>query len=224
MLNDTALRDKIESRFPFIQSTKSRFKQDFFGKAQYVKVGAGQIVAMEGDHCEALALVLSGSVRVYKMTPSGREITLYRIPAGDSCVLTASCIMSGNTAFPATAEAETDIEVITVPSIKARSWMSQNEPWCGFIFGLVSKRLASIITKLEDVAFLKMNVRLAHYLAENADSSGQLHVTHQHVADELGTSREVVTRLLKDLENDGLVETHRGSIVVLDADSIRSLD
>jgi len=223
MLKDSALRDRIETRFSFIQSTESDFKEEFYGKAQYMKAGSGQVVAMEGDRCQALALVLSGSLRIYKMTPSGREITLYHIPKGDSCVLTASCIMS-DASFPAIAETESDVELITVPSASARAWLSRNESWCGFIFGLVSKRLSSIIMKLEDVAFLKMNVRLAHYLANNTDASGQLHVTHQHIADELGTSREVVTRLLKELENEGLVETHRGSIVLLDAARIAALE
>lgn len=223
MLNDSALRGRIATRFPFMQSTDPDFRNAFFGKAQYLQIGKRQVVAMEGDRCQGLALVLSGSVRIYKMTPAGREITLYHIPEGDSCVLTASCIMSDST-FPATAETETDVELILVPSLNARDWLSGNDAWCAFIFGLVAKRLASIIMTLEDVAFLKMNVRLAHYLVENADDSGTLHVTHQHIADELGTSREVVTRLLKEFENDGLLETHRGNIVIRDAAGIRALN
>lgn len=223
MLSDPTLRGRIATRFPFIQSTDAGFRDAFFGRAQYLQIGRGQVVAMEGDRCQGLALVLSGSVRIYKMTPSGRELTLYHIPEGDSCVLTASCIMS-DSRFPATAETETDVELIIVPSISARDWLSGNDVWCAFVFGLVSKRLASIILTLEDVAFLKMNVRLAHYLIENADSAGALHVTHQHIADELGTSREVVTRLLKEFENDGLLETHRGNIVIRDAAGIQALD
>jgi len=157
-------------------------------------------------------MVLSGSVRVRKTAENGREITLYRIEPGDSCVLTASCIISGSL-FPARAITESDTCAVMVLAPDVTRWLAESEEWRTFLFGLVSRRLSQVIPTVEEVAFRRMDVRVARHLLRLSDgSNGAVRVTHQEIASELGTSREVVSRILKDLEHDGLVTLGRGVV------------
>lgn len=212
---DQQQQQRLIDRLPLLQSASPEFRAGFFKVATLAHVRRGQIIAMERDECAQLALLVSGNVRVYKVASAGREITLYHIGAGDSCVLTASCIMS-HTPFPAIAEAQTEIEAVMIPAAAAREWMTQSTAWCAFIFGLVSRRLADVISVLEDVAFLHMDARIAAYLAGLTPVAGVLSLTHQQIAAELGTSREVVSRILKDFETRGLVKVGRGELLIKD--------
>jgi len=180
------------------------------------------MIASEGSECGQLALVLSGTVRVYKLAESGREITLYRIGHGDSCVLTASCIMS-DTPFPAIAETETDVEALIIPSLQAAEWMSESKPWSAFIFGLISRRLADVISVLENVAFLRMDARIAAYLIAITSQQGTVvNITHHEIAADLGSTREVVSRILKGFEEKGLLLGTRGKITINDLPGLQS--
>lgn len=188
------------------------FRDDFHSRAMYGEIPAGSLVCSEGQICGALAMVLCGSVRVRKTAENGREITLYRIEPGDSCVLTASCIISGSL-FPARAITESDTCAVMVPAPDVTRWLAASEAWRAFLFGLVSRRLTQVISTVEEVAFRRMDVRVARHLLRLSDgSSGAVRVTHQEIASELGTSREVVSRILKDLEHDGLVGLGRGEV------------
>ena len=203
MIESSQRQKQIIECFPLLKSTTPEFQKNFFNATTAVHPQQGQPIAMEGDECAQLALVLNGKVRVYKMAATGREITLYHIDSGDSCVLTASCIMS-DTPFPAIAEAQTDLDAIIIPAHQARQWMTESQPWCTFVFGLVSKRLAEVIAVLEDVAFQRMDTRIANYLSNLASNNTTLKITHHEIAANLGSSREVVSRILKDFETRGV--------------------
>ena len=155
-------------------------------------------------------------VRVYKIGENGREITLYRFGNGESCILTANVILSRQT-FPAIATVEQDAEAVMIPAGAFRTWIGRHDLWRNFIFGLLSQRLASVIATIDEVAFRRMDVRVAAFLLERSQGQGQVHITHQQIAAELGSSREVISRLLETLEDGGLIRRSRGVIEVLDA-------
>lgn len=212
---DRSMRDQALAVFPFLRGADGAFLDAFFDHASSVTLPAGQFICMEGNRCTVLPLALSGQARVYKIAASGREITLYRIPPGESCILTASCIMSQHI-FPAFAVAETDMEALAIPAPLLPAWFDQHAVWRTYAFDLLSRRLSSVIELVEEVAFHHMDVRLAAYLVEAASADGRIERTHETVAADLGTSREVVSRLLKDFEQDNLVALARGVIEVRD--------
>ena len=174
--------------------------------------------------CEHLPIILSGRARVFKISENGKEITLYRIEEGESCVLTASCIMS-NLSFPAIAITEQPTVALIIPASNVTRWFEDYPAWRQFIFKMVSLRLSSILTVIEEVAFQRMDSRLANYLLNTAGEGDSIHTTHQQIADELGTAREVITRLLKDFEADGKLTLQRGLVRLIDKNALtRQMD
>lgn len=218
---DQAEQARLAGCLPLLREAGPGFRAEFFRAASLAHLPRGAVIAMEGDTCARLALLIAGRVRVYKTAATGKEITLYHIGEGDSCVLTASCIMS-HTPFPAIAETQTDVDAVLIPEAQTRAWMTE-PAWCAFIFGLVSKRLADVIAVLEDVAFQRMDARIAAYVARLAGASPVLSITHHEIAAELGTSREVVSRILKEFESRGLVKVGRGELRVTDRDRLEAL-
>lgn len=205
----------LASHFPQLADDSDLFKElSQFG--DYVKLSPGQHICMEGNQCSHLALVLSGTARVYKLGESGKEITLYRVEGGESCVLTLSCIVTGKL-FPAFAISETDVEAIIIPTSKVRSWMEQQPVWRDYAWSLIASRLADVISLVEEITFKRMDERLADYLQQQRQQHGdQLQITHQQIAADLGTSREVISRLLKDLQQQGALSLGRGQIILTD--------
>lgn len=208
-------QQRLCQRFAWLGKGGAAFRDGFFRSAQLMQIPAGHEIAAEGSECGQLALVVSGKVRVYKVAESGRELTLYRIGEGDSCVLTAACVIS-NTPFPAIAMTENEVEALIVPAALARTWMTESNEWSGFVFGLVSMRLADVIAVLEEVAFHRMDERIAAYLIALASQGETLTITHHEIASDLGTTREVVSRILKAFEGRGLVSGVRGKLTVTD--------
>lgn len=206
---------RFADAFPFLAVLGDETCTSFLPHISYATVPAGQHVCWEGDICPQLAIVLSGSVRVYKVGENGREITLYRIGRNDSCILTASCILS-QTRFPALAMVEQAVEVAVIPAERLRAWVAQHEVWRNYVFNLMSQRLAEVITILNEVAFRRVDARLAELLLKLGAQQPQIAVTHQEMASELGTAREVVSRILKDFERENLLALSRGAVTLLD--------
>jgi CRP/FNR family transcriptional regulator len=176
-------------------------------------VPAGKQIYAEGDACSAIAFVVSGDIRVFKLGETGREITLYEIGPGETCILNASCILSGRT-YPANAVAITDVDMLLIPSAAFRRLVDEHEAMRDFVFTLLSLRLSAVMELVEEVAFGRMDQRLMEYLVEKSENS-VLGTTHQKIANDLGTSREVVSRLLKDFERKQEVRLSRNSITLL---------
>ena len=216
-------REEFERHFPFVAQAGDDFTRDFYAACRYVELPADASICEEGQQCAQLAMLLDGVGRVYKLSPGGREVTLYRIEAGEACVLTASCIMNGDS-FPAMAVTETPVRAIVVSPQKVRGWICTESQWQRFIFGLLSHRLASIISVVEEVAFKRIDVRLAEKFSRClARGETSLQVTHFDLAADLGSSREVISRTLKDFARRGLIETGRGSIRLADPQAIEKL-
>ena len=213
MIDNPIQQQRLLKHFPILEEASEEFQQQFFKKATFMNIPAGHTVAAEGSQCQQLALVISGRIRVYKLSESGREITLYRILTGDSCVLTASCIMSNND-FPAIAQTETIVEAIILPSDLVQEWIPLSKAWRSFIFGLISRRLSGVIAMLEELAFHRIDERLAAYLIALA-SQGKTHqITHHQIASDLGTTREVISRIMKGFEAKRLISGSRGKLLI----------
>jgi len=221
MITSSQQQQRLMQYFPLLENTTPAFCQQFFRNATLMHIPANHTIAAEGSECAQLALLVSGKVRVYKLSDSGREITLYRISSGDSCVLTAACMMS-DIHFPAIAVTETDAEAVIIPARQAREWMSESKPWSAFIFGLIAKRLVEVISVLEDVAFHRMDERIAAYLIAIAAQGTTVNITHHEIASDLGSTREVVSRILKDFESKALVEGVRGKLTILDLPGLQA--
>ncbi|UHD17225.1 Crp/Fnr family transcriptional regulator [Thiocapsa bogorovii] len=217
MIGDPRQRQRLLDAFPFLQAASEEFQAEVFAHVTLVRLPVGQLISHDGDHCTQLPLVLTGTGRVYKLGENGREITLYRVHPGESCVVTTSCILSGR-AFPAFAVCESAVEAVVVRPAEVRRWMSTSEPWREYIFGLIANRLQEVFGVLDAVLFQRLDQRLiTHLLGLRATGSGPgIQMTHQALAVELGSSREVVSRVLKGLESQGLLRTTRGLIELLD--------
>ena len=171
------------------------------------------LIYSEGDTCADIAFILAGELRVYKAAEGGREITLYEIGRGETCILNASCVLA-NTSYPANAVSIKEGAMLLLPADDFRKLMETSEAVRHFVFGIMSRRLTTVMALVEDVAFGRMDIRLREYLSEKAEH-GILRSTHQKIAGDLGTSREVISRLLKDLERKGMVALSRSEITFL---------
>lgn len=188
------------------------------------RLPAGATICELGQRCDHLALVLDGQARVFELAESGREITLYRVGAGECCILTASCIMSGER-FPAFARCEQALRMILIPAAEVDGFMQRFPSWRRFVWKLLASRLSGVLALLEEVTFRRLDQRLIRYLLRlyRETGSGVLKLTHQRIADELGSSREVVSRILKDLEQRGALELSRGRIHLSDPSRLEQL-
>ena len=199
--------------FPVLSSSRDSLVKELLAVSRVQDVPAGSRLYAEGDACAAIAFVLDGEIRVFKISESGREITLYEIGQGETCILNASCILSG-TSYPANAVTLTPTRILLIPSTIFRRLMGEHEELREFVFSLLSLRLSSVMELVEEVAFGRMDQRLMDYLVEKSEN-GQLETTHQKIANDLGSSREVVSRLLKDFERKGQVKLARNEITLL---------
>ena len=204
MISNNQLKSDAREAFDFLRSCDDQHYKEFQKESRYIHIPRGSHILEQGDNCAHLALMLRGTVRVFKLADTGREITLYRIGAGQSCILTASCIQSENP-FPAFAISDDDVEAILVPSHSLQKWLAESTAWQRYIFGLISHRLTSVISLVEEVAFRKLDQRVAKLLIQyqNESRSSPFNVTHYEIALELGTSREVVSRILMDFQSKG---------------------
>lgn len=213
--------DRIADVLLFLQNADRGFRNEFQRSAFLAQIPAGRDVFLEGDRIEAIALLISGVVRVYKIGETGREITLYRFGNGSSCILTANAILSQHT-FPAIATVEKDAEAVMIPADVFRDWVRKYDLWRDFVFDLLSKRLSTVMEIVDEVVFQRMDRRVAALLSKRAESQNPIRITHQEIASELGSSREVISRLLEDFISAGIVQLGRGSIEVMDIEALKS--
>jgi CRP/FNR family transcriptional regulator len=213
---------RISLTLPIIQQADTQLIREFQQAAFLTKIPRGQDVFLEGSDVEAIALLISGVVRVYKIGETGREITLYRFGNGQSCILTANAILSQKT-FPAIATVEKDAEAVMIPADTFHDWVVRYDLWREFVFDLFSERLSTVMAIVEEIAFRRMDARIAALLLARVQAGNPIRITHQEIASELGSSREVISRLLEDFSERGLIRSGRGEIEVLDEESLASL-
>ncbi len=180
------------------------------------RIPTGKDVFVEGDDVEAIALLINGVVRVYKISETGREITLYRFGLGQSCILTANAILSRQS-FPAIATVEQDAEAVLIPAATFREWVQRYEVWRNFVYDLLSQRLVSMMEIVDEIAFRRMDSRIASLLLSRCQAENPIRITHQEIAAELGSSREVISRILEDFAAHQAVRSARGTVEVINA-------
>ena len=192
-----------------------------FDSAQTVNVPSGQLAFRKGDACTNFILVIDGCVRVQLSSEGGREVTLYRVRPGDTCALTTSCLI-GKEDYPAEAIVEEDVTALMVPDHEFRQALLDSETFRLFVFRGFSGRLCAIVSRMESVTLKTIGERLVLQLLK---SDGDLlsNVTHQSLATEIGTAREVVSRKLRRFEEDGLIRSSRGQIEILDRERLSAL-
>ncbi len=161
-------------------------------------------------------------MRVQHGSETGREIVLYRVAAGESCVLTTACLM-GYEDYPAEAIAETDIRAVAIPRATFDELIASSPEFRRFVFTAFSRRVTNLFRIIEEVAVARMDIRLAHKLLELAHGTGHVAITQQQLATELGTAREVVSRLLSELQRRGRVVPARGHIAIADRAALEGL-
>ena len=185
-----------------------------------ISMKKGEKVFTEGEGCGRLGFIISGIIKVYKDSPSGRSMTLYRIGRGESCMLSMSCALS-NPIHQASAMVEEDAWVITLRPDIFRKLMNDSEDARNYVFTQFALRMTDNMMLIEEVVFKRMDQRLADTLIERSQSGKEIiKMTHEELATELGTAREVISRLLKELELSGLVKLQRGSIEIVDVKAL----
>jgi CRP/FNR family transcriptional regulator len=213
---------QISLALPILRQAEPKLAREFQQVASLARIPAGHDVFLEGDRVDAIALLISGVVRVYKIGETGREITLYRFGNGQSCILTANAILSQKT-FQAVATVEKEAEAVMIPADTFRDWVIRYDLWREFVFDLLSQRLSTLMTIVDEIAFRRMDARIASLLVTRSRAQNPMRITHQEIAAELGSSREVVSRLLEDFNERGLIRSARGEIEVLDVDGLESV-
>jgi CRP/FNR family transcriptional regulator len=207
----------IIERYPFLDSLPQPLQERVSQQLVVKRLPAGTRLFDEHDACQAFPLVLSGTIRVAKVASSGRRLKLYDVEPGDSCILTSSCLVAQR-AYPALGETETDVELALIPAPLFLTLIDQHEPVRRHVFALFAERLAELMSLVEAVAFQRLDQRLAARLLGHGNL---LRITHQHLPDELGSAREIVSRVLGQFAEEGLVRSGRQEIEVLDPAGLR---
>ena len=208
--------------FPGLEAMEPETGRVSFLTAQIATVPAGTVIFRSGSTCENYLLVMDGSVRVQMVSENGREIVLYRVENGQTCVLTTSCLMTNND-YSAEGVTETEVSAVMVPSTAFHELMSCSDIFRSFVFASYGTRLSDLLVLIDEVAFRRIDVRLARFLVESADGRRHLQTTHQKLAVELGSAREVVSRQLKEFERHGWLRVSRGRIDIIAADALETL-
>jgi CRP/FNR family transcriptional regulator len=194
----------------------SILKEEVSQFGQLKKFPSGSVILQEDSYIKAIPLVLKGSLKVMRTDPQGHEILLYYITPGESCIMS---FLGGihNETSKLKAVAEEDCEILFIPVEKASEWIKKFPEWSDFIFKLYHKRFEELLTAVNAIAFQKLDSRLLQLLKQKAElyKSKEISITHQQLADELGTAREAVSRVIKQMENEGLVKLARNKISLM---------
>jgi CRP/FNR family transcriptional regulator len=213
------LRGRLLERFPALAGLAPARLERLLAGAQVMRVAAGTILFDAKQPCRGFPLVLEGAVRVTMSAPSGREILLYRVEPGQGCILSGGCLL-GRSDYAARGVAEEDVTLASLPPALFHELLLEHEPFRRFVFGMYGERLAEVMQLVEEVAFRRLDERLAQMLIHRGPV---IEATHQKLADELGSVREIVSRLLRSFEERGWVALERERITLKDPKALAAL-
>ncbi len=208
----------LESCYPVLGALSASAHARLLHGAQWMRVPAGAVLFDDRQACEGFPFVVEGTVRVSKCAPSGRELPLYRVGPGETCIISSSCLL-GHEDYNARGVTESETLLMLLPKAVFDEMMAER-PFRDFVFHLFSERIADLMQLIEEVAFRKLDQRLAALLL---GKGRVLHVTHQQLADELGSVREIVSRLLKSFAEQGLVKLAREQVEIIDPSGLRRM-
>ena len=213
------LKPRLLQLFPVFGQLPDAAVEEIVRTAAQRQAEAGAILFEAASPCTGFPMLLAGSVRVVKSAPNGREVQLYRVTPGESCLLSSSCLLGGAD-YAATGIAETAVTLLALPPALFHRLLAEHKPFRDYVFSLFSERLADLMSLVEAVAFHKLDQRLAALLL---GKGGVVRATHQGLADELGSVREMVSRLLSNFQDRGWVTLGREQIRITDAAALRRL-
>lgn len=187
--------------------------EEIEAKSKLVSIKAGEIIMDIGQTVRTMPLILSGSVKVSRIDENGRELLLYYVNPNESCAMTFTCCMQ-QLSSEIRAVAEEDVEMIAIPVDIMDKWMSKYPTWKSFVMRTVQNRFHELLKTIDQIAFQKLDERLVNYLNDKVKAAGSplLNISHEQIANELATSREVISRLLKKLETDKKLLLYRNQI------------
>lgn len=214
----------FENYFPIWDKLTKEQQEKLKGTSVRRSVKKGTIVHNGSMDCLGLLLIRSGQLRAFIFSEEGREITIYRLFEMDICLFTASCIMR-NIQFDITIEAEKDSEMWIIPPNIYRDLMEESAPIASYTNEIMASRFSEVMWLIEQVMWKSLDKRLASFLLEeiNLDETSSLKITHEKIGNHLGTAREVVTRMLRYFQSEGMVKLTRGTVEVIDPDRLQQL-
>ncbi|WP_322892829.1 MULTISPECIES: Crp/Fnr family transcriptional regulator [unclassified Yoonia] len=202
-------------RFAGLAQLEPAVRAQLLARSAIITAPAGALIFGPGKSPENMLFLLSGSVRVQQVSETGHDIVLYRIAAGESCVLTTACLLAFED-YAAEGIAETDITAAAIPRDLFDDLVAQSKSFRNFVFAAFSKRITDLFLMIDEVAFQRIDVRLADKLLKLSGGGDRIATTHQNLAVELGTAREVVSRQLQEFQRRGWIAQARGSVTLLD--------
>lgn len=218
-MDSEAQRGQVLQLFPALQGLRPERLERLFAGSRRVGVPAGTVLFDAHQPCRGFPLLIEGAVRVFKSAPNGREIQLYRVEPGEGCILSGGCLL-GRADYAATGVAECAVVLIIVAPEVFHELMLEHEPFRRFVFSMYGARLSEVMDLVEEVAFRKLDQRLAQLLIHRGPLVQE---THQRLADELGSVREIVSRLLRGFESRGWVKLERERVSVLDPKALSEI-
>jgi CRP/FNR family transcriptional regulator len=210
------------TEFPGLSRLEPGIADLLTGESRVLSVPAGTVIFGPGKSAENLLLLLAGRVRVQQLSDAGREIVLYRVEAGQSCVMTTACMLA-HEEYSAEGIAETDVRAAAIPRAVFDQLVSQSVAFRTFIFSAYSRRITDLFQVIEDIAFQRIDIRLAQRLLALARDEGHVRATHQVLSVELGTAREVISRQLGEFQRRGWIAQSRGVVDLLDRPALERL-
>ena len=213
----SATQTRLLQLYPMLKELSCAQRDIFLGNAAMLQVPAGTVMFNESQPCQGFPMLLSGSISVIKAAPNGRELQLYRVEAGESCILTSSCLL-GHTRYQARGVAIEALEMVLLPAGVFHALFDSSAAFRDYVFHLFSDRLTDLMQLVSAVAFQKLDQRLARLLI---GKQSPIQTTHQALADELGSAREIISRLLKGFAEQGWVKLGRWQIDITDAAALR---
>lgn len=217
-----ALAERIAEAFPSLGDKGSRLIGRIAESGVHRRVPAGTVMFGERMPCRGFPLVLAGTVRVVQRYPNGRELQLYRVKAGEFCLLSGSCLLA-DADYDATGIAETEVELVVLPPAAFHALVGEEDAFRRHVFGSFGARLAEVMQMVEAVAYHRLDQRLAGLLLQSAGDDGVVKLTHQALADGIGSVREMVSRLLRTFEDRGWVKLGRERVTIVDRPGLAAL-
>lgn len=209
---------------PFWEKLTPAQRSRINARASRQRYEKGELVHQGGYDCQGVLLVLRGCLRTYMLSAEGREITLFHITKGEMCLLSASCILRPIT-FEVFVEAEEETEVMRIPADVMAAVSGENLYAENFLYKGIAGRFSDVMRALQQVLFMGVDKRLATFLLEESDRCGSpvLRITHEQIAREVGSAREVVTRMARQFARAGWITLARGSVTIVDKGALKGL-
>ena len=210
--------------FPIWNKLTPAHKQRLTDSAEFLKFKANTVIHNGSMDCLGLLLIRTGQLRVYTLSSEGREITLYRLFEHDICLFSASCVMP-NIQFEVIIEAEKDSEMWVLPSCLFKDLMEESAVVANYANQLISSRFSEVMWLMEQIMWKSFDKRLAAFLLEESvlEGTNALKITHEKIANHMGTAREVVTRMLRYFQSEGMVKLTRGTVEIVDEARLEAL-